>query len=1033
MALGVLQDLVAGTRVRLKADPGKIGQCTGRKREAGGFTLIEVEFGPNNRSFQRGTQLEIVPEHESMYDLFNSGRFGGPKDLAQIVVTAKLSGDLTNVFYSMEVGNTDFLPHQFRSVLKFIESQRGRILIADEVGLGKTIEAIYIWKELQAREGARRFLVVCPSMLREKWKRDFEIRFGIEAEIVDANELIEKVQSASQHPNSRSFVLIASLEGIRAKDIDWDADSRVARQKLCGILAQTAERSSDSIFDLVVIDEAHYLRNASTASHKTAGLLRENTANLVLLSATPIQTSDENLFNLLSLLSPEDYTNYLTYRELAQSNSILIRLENSIKYKGDVEEARAILEEANNGSILFDDRFHTELENALTKDFLTREERIDLARKIAERSFFSRFISRTRKRDVIENRVIRVPSTYQFSFSEYEKQIYDNVTQYIREKSAGGSTIYKLTLVARQRQMTSSLPAAFLHWRDHHSFDDMLWDDLGVVDFEEGNSQDSVKDDVLNLPFYVDLKQLELNDSKYNELKRQVTQLLLKDPREKLIIFSFYRGTISYLERRLQADGFRTISLMGGMRKDKDRILDDFASPDGPNIFISSEVGAEGIDLQFCHTIINYDLPWNPMKLEQRIGRIDRIGQESAKIYIYNITCLDTIEDQVLLRLYDRIQIFKESIGDLEDILGDNLERLALDLIDPNLTDQERKKLFEQNSLAIIQKRKLRNELEDKAIDFFGFSDYIIRSISDAKKLDRYIGPTDTLGLVEDFIEARYPDTKISFFKDMNARVIRLSPQAKVDFAMYIDRVKPPVSTQLHRSNSDTLCLFDPKLKVEKTNLPVERIDAIHPIIRWIVEENEKRLEDRHPCSAITLSKSVEGVPNDNYLYYIQLWSAVGWKSKKELRFFAASITGQLLDTNDAEKLVVAAFRKGKAWRYWDESISFNAISSALEKLNQFGFSQYAQFEQAFLSENAQICAKQEEYATRTADRKKEELNERIDRLTSEGRTRTIKMEQGRLAKVQAQLDIQKERINRYKNAFTNVIELAIGIIKNGE
>lgn len=99
MVFDEMQDLLPGTRVRLRSTPGRIGQCTGRKREAGGFTLIEVEFGPNDRSFQRGTQLEIVPEHESMYDLFNAGRFGGPADLARIVVTAKLAGDLTNVFY----------------------------------------------------------------------------------------------------------------------------------------------------------------------------------------------------------------------------------------------------------------------------------------------------------------------------------------------------------------------------------------------------------------------------------------------------------------------------------------------------------------------------------------------------------------------------------------------------------------------------------------------------------------------------------------------------------------------------------------------------------------------------------------------------------------------------------------------------------------------------------------------------------------------------------------------------------------------
>jgi len=532
----------SGQKVRMRANPGKIGQLTGEVRQAGGFTLYEVEFGPNDRPWIRASQLESLPKHESMYDLFHARRFGGPEDLSRIIVTAKLAGDLTNVFYSMEIGNTDFLPHQFRPVMKFIESQRGRLLIADEVGLGKTIEAIYIWKELQAREAARRLLVVCPSMLREKWKRDFEIRFGIEAEIVDAQQLVDRITGAERMPSSRSFVLIASLEGIRAKEDDWDMDSRVARHKLCGFLEQNANRSSDFIFDLIVIDEAHYLRNASTASFKTAALLRENSPNLILLSATPIQTSDENLYNLLTLLSPEDYTNYRTFEELRESNSHLLALENAIKYRGDIAEASEIFNKIEKNETLIDSVFSIQLKTALQKDKLSKEERIDLARDLAERSFTSRYINRTRKRDAFENRVIRVAKRVDFRFSDYEKDIYDEVTDFLRKNSPQEKLISVFVLIARQRQMTSSLPAAFRFWKDNKSMDETLWDDLGFFENESLSNHIVSLENSFDIPIDVELEKLEKHDSKYIQLKEEIKSCYRKNQAKNLSYFHSIEG-----------------------------------------------------------------------------------------------------------------------------------------------------------------------------------------------------------------------------------------------------------------------------------------------------------------------------------------------------------------------------------------------------------------------------------------------------------------------------------------------------------
>jgi len=1023
-------EIKEGSRVRLRSDPGRIGIYTGRKRTAGGFLLLEIKFGENDYQNIRSTQLELVPEHETMYDLFDSGRFGGPGDLAKIITTTKLAGDITNVFYSMGIGNTEFFAHQFKPVLKFIESPRGRLLIADEVGLGKTIEAIYIWKELQARDGARRLLIVCPSMLCEKWKRDLEVRFGEEAEIVKSKTLFEKLQEASRSTFTRSFMLITSIEGIRAKASDGDVYSLSDRAKLRGFLEEMAENSSKPILDLIVIDEAHYLRNSATASHQTATILRENTNNLLLLSATPIQTSGENLYNLLKLLSPEEYGNQEIFEALLESNSGLIELANIIRYRPIEQSAELITHILTNYENVIGIDLVNLIRNTIEKKVLTPEERIDLSRRISERTYFNQYINRTRKRDVIENRVIRVPKTFVFKFNDYEKYLYESVTKFLREKAVQNSTLSAFVMIARQRQMTSCLPAAFKHWKDHNSMNEQLWDDLGIDVFEEDAPPTNIKEDLNNIPLDFKLEKLERFDSKYTELKKQLGIFLKQYQNEKIIIFSFYRGTISYLSRRLSADGFRVVSIVGGMNSEKYDIIESFSKQDGPNILISSEVGAEGIDLQFCHILINYDLPWNPMKLEQRIGRIDRIGQKSDKIFVYNITCDDTIEDRVLSRLYERINIFRSSIGDLEDILGEIVESLAFDLIDPSLTDQDRLNRAEQNILAIEEKRKLRNELEDKAIDLFGFGDYIIRTINEAQQLERFVGPLDTLHLVQNFFSSYYPGTKTENYKNGPSLLIKLSPEAKASLSSYLEENRPIISTQLNRYESEILCIFDPKLKIEKTKYITERIDAIHPLIRWIIDENKKKQNDLQPCSAIILKypdfKDSHGI----YTYFVNLWQAEGWKIKKELHFFAAPIGGLPISSNEAEKLIVNAFRKGKKWSIWEEYVTISEASKTLNSLVDNAYDEFIRFENSFRADNAQLCSKQEEYAIKTAKRKADETEELIKRLESEGKTKVIPIHKKRIIKINEQFEYQMARIKKYKEPFTNNIDLAIGIIK---
>ena len=273
-----------GDKVRLIANPGRVG-ILGNETDGPPHRLrLLVNFLDGDEQFVLAGALEKV-EKESLgpYDLMARGRYGRAADLRGAITYYRLSGKLANLIYSLNTTNTQFLAYQFKPVLQFLESPSNGILIADEVGLGKTIEAGLIWTELRARQDARRLLVICPAMLREKWKRELSDRFGVQAEIVDAQDLLTKLEAARQRPQD-AFALIASLQGTRPPKgwNDKDEPSQSATAKLARFL-EDAELD-EPLVDLVVIDEAHYLRNQETQTHRFGMLLRPVTQSMVMLS-----------------------------------------------------------------------------------------------------------------------------------------------------------------------------------------------------------------------------------------------------------------------------------------------------------------------------------------------------------------------------------------------------------------------------------------------------------------------------------------------------------------------------------------------------------------------------------------------------------------------------------------------------------------------------------------------------------------------------------------------------------------------------
>ena len=258
------------------------------------------------------------------------------------------------------------------------------------------------------------------------------------------------------------------------------------KAKLDEFLEKLSASNNDEIFDLVIIDEAHYLRNSETASFKTASKLRDNAKNLVLLSATPIQTDEENLYNLLRILSPEEfYDQYAFYRLLKESQNF-IRIANLLRSNQPIEKYKELIKELKGSFFYKNDNLIKNFENNLSKITNNKEIRLRYYNKFMKKIFYSQYLTRTRKRDAFEKRPTRDAYTINYHLSGYEQELYDSVTESLKEASENTNTFCQFQIIARQRQLTSCMPAAFMDWKskkenDNYSteLDEQLFDDLG--------------------------------------------------------------------------------------------------------------------------------------------------------------------------------------------------------------------------------------------------------------------------------------------------------------------------------------------------------------------------------------------------------------------------------------------------------------------------------------------------------------------------------------------------------------------------
>ena len=596
--------------------------------------MATVQLANGETTYIACDQLEPIPAAEGRIEAFAARSVCGPAELATRLLHEKISGDLTDIYYSMGSGRADFFPHQFRPVLKFVESTSRRILIADEVGLGKTISATYIWRELQARGDARRLLVICPAALRDKWQYELYNRFAIEAELADAKSLKRDVEKTLRDPLN-AFVRIGSLEGLRAHRLDDDQPIRNVREGLMRTL-QDNPAGEFPLFDLVIFDEAHAARNSVTANYHLAEALRDTSASFVMLTATPLQTHSENLFNLLRLIDPDRFVSFDTFEHARSSNIPIIQALNALlRTPPDREAFARSIKRALDEPLLRHDNLLQDFARETNIDW-SEAQRIRIARMLETRSLLADVMVRTRKREAFPDRVLRVPWTLNVSLSPEERQLYDQLSKRIRAVATRRhpGTPGEFILIGRQRQLASCIPAAIAEWHKSGHLDGLLWEDFGA-ELPEGDTHE----DAVPIADLIEEYDFEAKDLKYKEFSAAIRFRLKEHPAEKIVTFAFFRGTLAYLKRRLEADGIPCASIMGGMgmhKTDKGEVdaktveIERFRQPDGPSVLLSSEVGSEGIDLQFAGLVFNYDLPWNPMRVEQRIGRTRSDGAKSG-------------------------------------------------------------------------------------------------------------------------------------------------------------------------------------------------------------------------------------------------------------------------------------------------------------------------------------------------------------------------------------------------------------------
>lgn len=1034
----------SGTVVRSVDNPAREGTVTNaapRERPSGSY--VQVRWNDGGLDYVHEDELQPITnvDDQDPYALVRAGRYGRAADLRRNLTYVHLSGRLANLVYAMGITTTDFYAHQYRPLLALLDSPTNGLLIADEVGLGKTIEAGLIWTELRARFDMRRLLVVCPAMLREKWRDELRIRFGVEARITDAAELLDELQQP-KHAIGEGRAWIISYNAARPPK-DWKPNPRTVpaqpnpRWRLATLFNEGAQQ--EPLLDMVVFDEAHYMRNRDSMAWKLGEILRDVSEYRIMLSATPINLKNQDLFSLLNLIDPDHFSSEDDFARLLHTNRPLVAARDVVLNRhSSSAEVIEKLKEASEQRMLSESRqLQALLADPPTDELLAQKAyRAQLADSLERLNLLSHVLTRTRKRDVQTRRIKREVHREAVTMTVPERELYDLVTEATRRFALSHDVVEGFLLAMPQRQVTSC-PAAVAHaWaRGGQSVQELAEDleDENEDLFEGEGSPGSLRDLLAAIvPRHVNLALLREKDSKFAALVNVLRKFLADNPSEKVIVFTTFRATASYLAERLSQEGIHARLIWGNQTETKQSVINEFRDSTTLKALVSTEVASEGVDLQFCKVLVNFDLPWNPTRIEQRIGRIDRLGQKAEKIHIWNLFFADTIDDRIVTRLLHRLHIFEEALGETEPIVGGAIRKLESELLSRPLTKEEEDQQIDQAAQALENLRVQREELERNAAHMMAHGQRVLERIEAAQELSKRVTNDDLYVFVRDYLTRYAPGHRFTQ-EGLDAYLVNVQLPSEVAgrFDEFLRAEGLHGKTELATGASKN-CRFLNRIS-EPARRGEEIVHQFHPLIRFIA--SDLRARNEHFYSAVAVTVDTAGLPGQmgpgTYVFVSRIWTFKGVRDEEHLVASAVRLEdGAVQDGDDAEQLLQHARIGGKEWIAAGASVDANIVQELMERAEEILDARYREALQKKKDENADRARFQlaaiEAHLTRRVPRLRETLVAHV----AAGRPSLAKATQGLIDKLTERMNVRRERIHEQEKIVAERNLVCAGVVR---
>ncbi|MEA3544567.1 MAG: SNF2-related protein, partial [Thermodesulfobacteriota bacterium] len=862
--------------------------------------IVVVKSSPSSR----GVVVSVLPgKPENRFNVFLDGQMqtfyasqiqleDASEESAEVLSCDQFHAYLTalqirypgiSTLYSLNAARIDFIPYQFRPVLKFIRSDRPRLLVADGVGVGKTIEAGLILSELQARREVRSVLIICPRPLvtEKKWQNEMK-RFEERFDHLDGQNLrycITEMDLDGVWPEQykKSIVPYSLFD----ESLLYGSEKSGNQKRKKGLL----DLDPPPRFDLVIVDEAHHIRNQDTFRHKAVKFFCDHAEAVVFLTATPIQLGSSDLFVLLNTLRPDLIIDQQSFDHMAEPNPFINQAVTTLRMQQPEWQSQTLesLDQAAatpwGQTLLRQNPDFVQVRSQLSDGNVTHAERVQMISAIEAMHTFAGIINRTRRRD-IGNFTIRKPETVVVPFTSDQQHLHDELLRIQAEifSRLHGNINVKFMMTTIRRQAASCLYglAPFL--------DDILNRHLDELSWEEADVAALVPEDKVVNAIQIEIQtlldathSLEPQDPKFEALRN-----IIHDKQglsnNKVMLFSSFRHTLRYLYRKLSDEGFR-VGLVHGGTPDEDRIVlrsrfeKAREEEDCIDLLLFSEIGCEGLDYQFCDCIVNYDLPWNPMRVEQRIGRIDRNGQQSESVAIVNLITPGTVDADIYERCLVRIGVFNNALGGSEEILGEVTREIKNIAENYALDEDERSLKLQQladNKIRLIQEQE---DLEQKQMELFGIrlpEDQMNSEIEDATSF--WLSPTSLRRLVNLYLQRTCGREQEFILGEKSLKTLRLSQEARNtllhDFQQ-LSRQSSSVYREwenwLKGGSAHFTITFDTDCAVQNSDAAF--IMPLHPLVKQAV-----LLSDSNQRVITNLAVNSDEVPAGQYEFAIYQW-----------------------------------------------------------------------------------------------------------------------------------------------------------------